>query len=381
MKKMICCCLLLLLLLVGCNETTLTQAETAVLQSDTHSFVSEGLTDSTANIDSYASEDRAQANLRDHFVETADGYYYQDENLIYFSQRGSTAFYPLCSKPNCMHNDENCNAWCGSAFGYYNGALYSVVLKGFQNEFQIVKMNLDGTDHEKVASFSAGNGGGFSFTFHHGSLYIYQSANLSLPLEEQRDRFIKMDLSDFSQTEPFVDYLGQENSFSAFCYYKNKIYAYAANSRDPSVEASVVEMNTDTGEVKILVPFQLGAAFATEDTFYYLEPDVGFKEYDLETGVIEDCGLPVADAWWATYDENYIYMMGHGRNNDRDHTLYFFSRDYQLLDQIELTDSLYYGYVTSDRLFFAKGWGVLSFYIDKSDIGTGNLAIKPLDNS
>ena len=61
-------------------------------------------------------EDRNQAFLIQSFVETEAGYYYGLGNhdlggdMIYFCPRGGKAFYPLCSKPNCRHDDQNCNA-------------------------------------------------------------------------------------------------------------------------------------------------------------------------------------------------------------------------------------------------------------------------------
>ena len=334
--------------------------------------------DSTEADPVYRPENRPQACFRNHFVETEAGCYDQVENLILFCPQGSDTFYPLCSKPNCQHKDENCNAWCGVAFGWYDGALYTVNYDGLGGKFDVVRRNPDGTGHETVAHVDAKKGGGFAFTFHNGKLYVYMSANLALPLEEQAERLLVVDLRDWSQAEPFTEYLQAGNRIGIIDYYKDKLYAYVENVRDPQAEPGVVEMDAATGAVRRLVSFQLGACYATDDTFFYLEPDVGFREYDLQTGEIRDCGLPVKDAWWASYDEDFIYLMGHGRDSDRTHTLYVLSRSYALLGQVELTNGIYFGCAASDRLYFAKGMDACTYYLDKSQIGSGPLTIKPL---
>lgn len=355
MKKVVIYCATILLLLAGCTNTPQDK-----LQEIT------------------ASADYSQANLRNGFVETPEGYYYQNDNLIYFCQRGGDAFYPLCSKPNCAHNDENCNAWCGVAFGYYNGALYAVLSDATLGQYDLVRMNPDGTDHTVVTHFAPRQGGGYQFCFHQGKLYIYASADLSLPLEEQTDRLILLDLSDNSQTEPFSDFFREGNRFSILSLYGDKLYVLA--QEDPAQEDfCVMELDCATGRARELLSLQLGIVYATDTTFCYLEPGVGFRECDLKSGEIKDCGLPVNDAWWAAYDEDYIYLMGYGRNDDKDHTLYFLSRDYELLDQVELTNDLYYNFAASDRLYFSENFGALTYYLDKSEIGTHTLSLTSLN--
>lgn len=357
MKKVVIYCATILLLLAGCTNTPQDK-----LQEIT------------------ASADYSQANLRNGFVETPEGYYYQNDNLIYFCQRGGDAFYPLCSKPNCAHNDENCNAWCGVAFGYYNDALYAVLSDATLGQYDLVRMNLDGTDHTVVTHFAPEQGGGYQFYFHQGKLYIYASADLSLPLEEQTDRLILLDLSDNSQTEPFSDFFREGNRFSILSLYGDKLYVLA--QEDPAQEDfCVMELDCATGRARELLSLQLGIVYATDTTFCYLEPGVGFRECDLKSGEIKDCGLPVNDAWWAAYDEDYIYLMGYGRNDDKDHTLYFLSRDYELLDQVELTNDLYYNFAASDRLYFSENFGALTYYLDKSEIGTHELILTRLNTN
>ena len=87
--------------------------------------------------------DQSPASMIWNLVETPEGLYYEmyhgnyeqltnnkeAGNFLFFCPSGENAFYPLCSKPDCKHNDQNCNAYIGRGipcFGYFDHALYSV---------------------------------------------------------------------------------------------------------------------------------------------------------------------------------------------------------------------------------------------------------------
>ena len=114
------------------------------------------------------------------------------DGKIYFCPRGGDTFQPLCSKPNCQHNDENCNAWCdGLCFGYYNGALYTAGnSRGTRSGEEIIKMNLDGTDHKVVTTLddSRLKDRTVMAEFHHGRLFVMSYADdLDQPQGKQLD--------------------------------------------------------------------------------------------------------------------------------------------------------------------------------------------------
>ena len=321
--------------------------------------------------------DKAQVNLLNNFVETKDGCYYLNtsdplDHFICFSPRGSTAFYPLCNKPNCAHHDENCNAYSPFAFGYYNGFLYGITIDHDRGgKFELVRMNLDGSDHTVLAPLPAWNGA--SFLFHHGKLYIDCLGNIP---NGEFERFLVMDLNTYESKEHFTDFLQEGNHLDTINIVGDKIYAAVQNIASPQPNPRIVELDIPSNTVRDLVSTEAPSFYASETTLYYVEPGVGFREYDLATGEIKDCAPVAEDAWWAAYDEDSIYVMSRGRNSDADHTLYFYSRDYQLLDQVELTNDLFYGYVSSEKLYFSADIEPLTYYINKSDIGSHELSLQ-----
>ena len=68
--------------------------------------------------------------------------------LIRFAEPGSHDFHILCNKPECKHEDTNCNAYMDIALGYYNGHLYGV--QDNNQEFTLIQMDMDATNHREI---------------------------------------------------------------------------------------------------------------------------------------------------------------------------------------------------------------------------------------
>jgi len=338
-------------------------------------------------------QDYNQAFVGD-FVETADGYYYGWKHRIYFCPRGEDCFYPLCSKPNCKHEDNNCNAWYGDCFGYYDGALYAATVSLSEpQQMDIIKMNLDGTDHQVVTTVNTKMvEGRYSYRFHHGRFYIFNCLSIDT---EKTDHLFALNLSDYSIT----DYPQTVKIQFFDNFYEEKLYGTAFAVKNPGevepYEFQVIEMDTATGEDRVVVSQSVGSFYATDTTLYYYEADLsklnqiygtayekgnpGFRELDLQSGEIKDCGLPVENILNAYYDKDYIYATSFYLNENKDTTRFFLSKDYKLVDQIDLSGGLEIASVCSDRIFLKDKAQRITYYLDKSQIGSGELTLIPIE--
>lgn len=92
--------------------------------------------------------------------ETKDGYYFQYDAFAYYIDRETKSATVLCSKPECTHQDNTCNAWifC-SSLSHSNGTLYytnnDYVLKnGSYTDCGtlLYSMEPDGTKHRAIQS-------------------------------------------------------------------------------------------------------------------------------------------------------------------------------------------------------------------------------------
>ena len=108
--------------------------------------------------------------LRDYrygcLVETNTMLFKRSDNILYFTDKEYKDWMPLCPKPDCNHNNENCDAWFGGDAGVwpYGNYLYYVQDtmctdeggKGYEvrryTEAKLCRMRFDGTAHEVVCA-------------------------------------------------------------------------------------------------------------------------------------------------------------------------------------------------------------------------------------
>ena len=84
------------------------------------------------------------------------------EELIYFSDKEYQDWMPLCSKPNCIHNSEDCNAmpegYAANRMWIYGRHIYYAVSDtssdGLGRNIELWRMKLDGSDHERLFNYS-----------------------------------------------------------------------------------------------------------------------------------------------------------------------------------------------------------------------------------
>lgn len=79
------------------------------------------------------------------------GYYLENEGLLYFLEPESGRMIPVCSKPNCQHRDDNCNAWVNSSMlTVYEDKLYFANGDGYGEGWRLFSMNPDGTGRKQI---------------------------------------------------------------------------------------------------------------------------------------------------------------------------------------------------------------------------------------
>ncbi len=392
-KTILLLCALLVLLLAACGKEPQT-TETGVKSTEAPS----------TNLLSLAPEDYNQTSWIGNFVETPEGCYYLNfigcDNdiikLLCFCPRGGDTFYPLCGKPNCLHNDENCNAYFDGSplgFGYYDGAIYALDYSGFENK--LIKLNLDGTDHSVVKTLD-----NIEFVtscwYHHGMFFIYYEDDEELPPQMQENHLYVVKLSDLSVTEPVqnLDDLGGLYKFGTFC--KDK--AYALFEAVPGADGNSdqwVELDTTTWESKPL-PIRAEEIYATDTTLYYFEAckdytgetirdgKPGFRAYDLATGTVQEWDSPVEDVCDAKWgNDAYIYLIGcyhQGDGGETVRTIYIVNKDYQLADQFDIKEGQYFAAEASDRIYVNEYFSIIG-YLDKSEFGSHHLEVKPINTA
>ena len=328
-------------------------------------------------------------------AETPEGYYYLRDTFVYYCPRGESRFVPLCGKPNCTHNDPNCNAFVslGSPLELYDGMLY-IDVGPDEDALSFVKMKLDGTEHETVSTDLKAyglNGSDYSFSSYlpHGKAYVTVKEDEPLLSDQKGDRLIVVDMKDGSSREIAADYFREHRMYGIEAIHNGSIFGDASTIQDrfDSSKWKTIELESDSGKITELSLSHWGYRDLTDSTIYYFDWDSlegykaerpGFKEYDRATGRIQEFGMPVEEKniglLFYTADHIYLCALGDGEED----TLYILSREYQVLDQISLRKTQQIISVTSDCIYLTDPdarsdvqWGETSILrLDKTQIGS-----------
>ena len=165
--------LLLMLFCAGCTgESSSQQGGAAEATDRADSTAAAGKTqqaEKTGQAESTQPDDGAQQTdgksyLRDYrfamIAETDTVLYRRFDDVLYFTDKEYRDWMPLCPRPDCSHDNENCDAWIGGSAGpwvygdhlYFLGDLYVTDENAVRRytEAELWRMRFDGTAHEMV---------------------------------------------------------------------------------------------------------------------------------------------------------------------------------------------------------------------------------------
>ena len=341
------------------------------------------------------------------FLETPWGEYQNvsdmEKDLVYFSPAGEHTFYVLCGKPDCAHNDENCNAYGALALGYYNEHLY-FVRSSDKGTHVLARMNMDGTEHTDIAELPVGinkitgaSVSGGEYRFHNGQLIIVSV--IPEGFGEYIRPMYKIDLDTGSAKSLFDDFLSEY----IVCGYKafgDTLYM-DCEKKDAASETQnhvLAAGDLQTEEIRILFedwPAYGGIPPVEKDgVLYYHLPGKGYYEYDLSGGA-EELKLS-ADLYLSqtSYANQYLFARelssaDIGENEYVSNLLPWrfcvYDYGYNLVDTLSFEGFVYKPnllFVTNDALYFSAGGGnKITHYAEIGKIGTGDFRLIPIGTS
>ncbi len=320
-------------------------------------------------------------NNSQYFVETDNGYYYMNPNgrrNIMFSERNKNEFYILCNKPDCSHSDENCNAYAGEAFGYYNNHLYAVSVDQSSSAFYLNQLDMDGSNHKRITRLPeqlSSDGG----TRYGGGTYYFNNGYLIMglpPIQEDnksKQKYYKINLETGDTTELFSDFIeyGMESSWNESIS-NDKLYFVLKDIKTNT--ASLYEGDLNNGKITLTIEnwnIHNSTPINFNDTLYYYKSLVGYCEYDKKTNT-ETIKYPANYYISQTvYTDDYILAKATPTTDDEADPEWDFivlDREYNFINKCELRkgyDGPEFDYYADDKAFFsALTDGKLTHYID-----------------
>ncbi len=351
-------------------------------------------------------------------AETGDGYYFILGSFLFYADKTSLQPIVVCNKPNCLHYDEtdpaaipNCNAWIGAQasrpfLSYYDGDLY--VLSNFNSSTksiipELIQISFDGSKRKTEFIFPPDT---YSIAMHRGYLYYVEKSNMDEPGSVNTIMRHKLGKGE-KQTEKIYESPILGGGLQDLLCYGNHLYFNEYGNFEESYTSNNKRYDILSGEIStICVDPEYpggGCPIISNGSLYYSK----LKQEEMDTenqfmtsyftsdlkGQNVQKAFEILSPFPECMDDTYFYCGNtldllrskiNGESNEgKDFVLSVYDRQGKLVDTASIpvdlltdTPSLMAG--DSERLFiyYKTGTSAGIKYIQKSDIGTGKLAIK-----
>lgn len=310
------------------------------------------------------------------------------DSFILYLDNGTDTMVKLCGRPDCNHSNSDCNAYlyCGSMLSYYNGYLYAVSgAESSAERCELIRMEPDGTervsvldllafanahDGDYVQSTLIANGyfvfgvyawknsgaGGLSGTW--VGTYVYKlDGSLEEPQAVDADGAILYNCGDV-----FLAYRNEAQNGGQYGSYWNW------------------EPETDRTTYLTDHPGEPGW-YDEEEAYYFKNGAICRLTYASQTEeVMVDTGLE--GKYYLFVFPDCMVVASSAIEKTVDSHLYVYNWAFELVDTVEIpnptNESTHFLLIAETAEYFIltdKVLGAPTYYISKSELGTGNVPI------
>lgn len=399
MKKLLSILLALCLLLCGCQTAAPGQTE----QTVTYDWMAGEAPESIRRTGVYC----AGMNHSDYEV-TADGTYFIYAHheyqygetamspVILYIDHGSDRVIKLCGRADCDHRTEDCDAYIEAGMGitWYDGYLYALEYDGSTfGDCYLVRMDPDGTNRTVVFDVKKhAQECGYDYVSENSfidngvcyfSYYGVGTGADGTAVTSNWPYYYKL---DDSMEEPVNMNENPDMSGKApFYSCGDIIYCYSPEAVNGGEHGSLYAWDPETAAVTYLCEHPGDAGwFGREEAYYH--KDGALRRLTYATGeeeiLVED-GLE--GNYYATLFEDCIVVAQ--QSDTTDPNLYIYNWAFELVDTVALDyrENLFGTSKaiiaeTAERFILTDSTnGLPCYYINKSELGTGNVDIRELD--
>lgn len=322
----------------------------------------------------------------------------RDNRYIVFMDNDSNQIVKLCGRPDCEHNNSDCNAYVDGLgyISYYGGYLYAITgtdeSPSSDTQRSLIRMDPDGSNRKTVldlTAFSKEHGGDYASCdlLTNGVLFFHTVHWVKYDTGDPNSTGIKGESLDWyyykldgSMEEPQILCSGAIMLYNC----GNVLLGYTTESQNGGQYGSYLAWDPNTNSLTHLTDHPGAPGYYDENQgFYYLDGAIhrltyatGQDEVMVETGLEQDYFLH------AFPECLMLIPRTSGENADRN--LYFYNWSFDLIDTVALD----YTYNTSaERLLLAEtaeriilsdtAGGNPLYYIEKAELGTGEAKVHP----
>ncbi|MEG1596195.1 MAG: hypothetical protein RR364_07125 [Lachnospiraceae bacterium] len=308
------------------------------------------------------------------FALTPSGQYINVYDYIYYMTDGSPCSI-LCSKAECGHNDQECDAYFeGSGLTYSNERLYYVG-DDQEGEFGLYQMSLTGRERKLVKKLDI-------LTENIGKTYNLSGCgdHIFLSLE---GKIYLIDLDKKNEPELIVQ---PDEKYSSYGTYKVTNQWLVMSACFAKGEYDLLLYNIKTKEKQVLyekfVPELYDFYFSDKNEVYYFIGKDGFYKKNLDTGEVvkfRDAKGEIEDGC-ASYDDKYVYISTVPQLTGKEKGVRIYDREGKLIEFLsteEIKGNIIYGFSTKERVYFINSSSadlmIPAYSIQKDTIGSGKV--------
>lgn len=382
MKKMLALVLAAMLLLSGCSTEEMPDATEGQIHY-------EWMTGESPVSPQRTGLFRAGLNMVDHEV-TSGGVYFISNDFILFSDDHSDSIIKLCGRPDCTHNNQDCNAYIkdGCQIAYYNGYLYAVTGNQSEEECKLVRMDLSGGNRIEILDlleFAKENGGDFVVCemVTNGTLLFSTYGWVEQDGGEFGGSWLEYYTYPLDGSESKPKAVDSKGWFNYNC--GNVLLTYMAEAKYGGEYGSFWNWNMETDTLTYLCDHPGSPGYFSEEKgYYYRDGAVRCLNYETqEEAILIETGME-GDYYALCLPDCIVVVSRDTKSEGADQNLYIYNWGYELVDQIELTypkaDNLRMEHAviaeTSERFILTNAFqGLPMYYIEKSELGTGTVKV------
>lgn len=317
-------------------------------------------------------------------------------NTLFYLDHNSDTVIKLCGRPDCTHETDQCNAYLQDALGitYYDDYLYYATVEMVNTEVaSLYRMDLDGNNRIKILDctsiYQEKYSGIYDPRFINGVFMI----GMSYVDDETGEYVLDWYYCKLDENVPKL-----KKSVAAYCWTDGEALLHGSYTKDADgnpTEWRLMQWDPDTNTEKVL-----NTVSGVEDLTAIVSNTYWGKEYGLrhedgkvikinypngEKEVLFETGIsgvmadfyPDCIAVWEQGD----YQAG------KDGILHFFDYEGTKLGQVVMdvtvnSDNIPVIGESRDRIYIRGNqcFALPTYYIDKSEFGTGELVLHPLNH-
>lgn len=278
-------------------------------------------------------------------TEAENGYYFMAENYLYYMDFDMETPVLLCSKVNCTHDGEECNAYLYqesiSQIIYYEGAVYAFeTITGLTEE--LVKISADGETREVLLEVD--NRDVNNVLIHRGKMYYIQnvgdaSAIASYDLDSGEQEIVYQGENDevfltLFAWDHYLYFLDTGVDETEEFYMTTKRFDLTKTEEAEEIAVTIRDKN---GTYKDTSPMAVRASDGkiyfvggSEEEQYYLLADPEGGEAIESVELLSGSGL----AFWS--DDEYIYTISEGSGLKSDKYLYIHTLEGECVETLKI---------------------------------------------